>query len=1703
MIKKLFSFIFCMVPAGAIAAPVELYPQETTMPTSEGISIILPETPPYPNVDPAYNYQNGLIINSGDTSAVITNSPTNGKITKSLIVNIPSPNTTTYAINVAGGLVVGNATPPNTGWLYISPETQAGPAGTGFSIESAGHMKFGSYLQVLTDNSLTINGSTDDGTTKNNLTLGSGTIGTNTGIGIDNTGTLVLSNINAFTTTGTIRNNASATSLNVNATSITSGAIENMGGTMDITATGDIDLATNNGTITSFEGAGHTKISGNNLTSGDIQNGGTTMNITLTGNLQVKKLTGVTSSTGNLQNKSQNLMQIETDGGITVDGAILNTGNSSTMKIEGASLTINGGTGANNASFINDGNLDIAITGTTKLANGFDVNNMLVNNTFKLKSGGLVDTGNWANNNPFLNKLNNFSVELTTDTLNLGTAGIVNTNAGTGYDPANMNITAPSISAGFVKNDGQNLNITAQTGTVNITGNVTGNSGTTKIIAKNTATTGAVTNKADTTINGEGGTTIASIQNNGGTLNVYSRNDTTGTVTGNVNITGTTVNDSGNGGTLNINALQLTMGDMTNTSGTTNIQYSNNVNNARTMGQVTASGGVININALNGAVTATNLWIKKDTTGGGSVNIGPATTSFATTDTIKIDGNVTLSGTPTLADGALNIGGTGPQKFTLTSGTAMTIGGDIIATQNDYGRTAIFIATNNDINVTGNVTAAGLGRLKFGGDTDISPIITNLTDISGTVTATKNSANGTGGIVEFYSPTTSVGSMSGNGFVAHGEKISATSGNIDINGSVWFDGTTVANGLVVQDTKNLKLTTKGGNGDVIVRNDVLATSPSATDINTLTLESDTDVTIGGGIKATDYGHVNLTAARNLTAKDMQINSGAVVNIDAPNATFRTVNVTGDMYQDSTLSQGALNIVQSGNFTADSLSLTGNFIANNGQNRYTFNNSVSFGDLTVNGGGVIMTAQNGTIRANNVTNHGNLELTGNGGINVPNGTIESDGNLVMNSGTGYISVGTTDLINGTTTVSGRGLLISSTNSFEQNMLRQNYYGTLNAGDINVIADNYIISANGGMKLGGIKQESGSMTLSTSSLAVNGDITATDLNIAAIPAQGWLNAGITGNVSGNTKFVDLQRMEIGGNYTYNSNSGLTVAILSRDERPYWAKISVANDGTLGQITNLSGDNAEPLISVNGAFITQLDDNLDAETGMLSGGKLNVKIFDMIDQGTAIWLLQARLGIVEEDTKIRNLSVLFCNADGTECFAYLKPTPEINETGENLPGYISVRDSNNTGFADSLYLVFDPRFGGPVEIFKIQPIVGREPGHTDGEYVTAGALDDMIAGRLETLKFYNRTPIEAVPFIFRNTNMAEMANELYARMEYYDQTHNGGPLTRFSRLFQPREMEQLAASIALNEHTTFRDFEDHMLDEFIWNRNRNLRKAWGEFGFGMFSQREADGLHADGNRFSFIGGYDWQETDTLILGLAGHVSHMSGNGKDDIDLTYKPGQPIFGGTNIDVTDTNIGIGAYLLQNINQQMRAYGNAFFDVHLLDVSRDQTYMAQIKGNDTAFSLISEWGLMHDWLNQYIVGNVYGRVGYSSGFSIKETAGGSDYMDMKYDGYFIFTPGYSLIAQKRIYPSSWFQIRPYASIGVEYDVLGTPDNAKFKFMAAKDYTKYDIKIDPLWANIGGGVELLSATGIQVGLDYRYQYNADIQLHNIKLSGSYRF
>ena len=1542
-------------------------------------------------------------------------------------------------------------------------------------------------------------------------------------------GRLTVRDADLFKVDGSI---AAANGLSVTAETMQTGAINVTGGDTVLDVAGAL-------TMGGFHNSGNgtTQISADTsigVAGGDIENTDGAGNMTIT--------TGGTLTAGNIYNSS-GTMNITAGGDITVSGTVKNDSATSNMVLNADNLTVSGGN-TNEASFVNSGNLTINVTGTTNLEYGFDISAMGIDNTFSLTTGTLTfgsgaNTDRWLN--VFSNKLNQFTLNITNDSLNIAADvinGLINSDTQQYNENANMTITAQAITADSVTNRGNKLVMTATEidgdGIV-ISGGVEGFEGADTDIhsAAVLQVQGDVSNRGTMSLNGTR-VELANVSNDGGELDITSlTNDI-----GEINISGNVTNVSGN--TL-INAKDIVIGGtLSNQAGSTIIDGSDTDGSDLKIGAIDVSGGVVDLTALIGGV---NVDGAINVTGDGAMNIDGSTHSLTAGQTIQINGDMTLSDVAASGNGNVNIAATGSQGFVMTSTNGnINIDGSVLATSAG-SRSATFVA--NIIKIGESVTASGANnKLVFGGSAS------NQLTVAGDMSATG------GATIEIVSDDANVGSLNvgaGSTLVARGTQITATKGAIDIADGLWFGATGLTdkpdNGLIVEaDTTNLTLKSDtaqveiGGaldlgtgrtlvlsaeNSAVTVGGAVLTagtlnanaqniTLGDVTNSGTATLTADQRVVMGNVMS--NSGTLNITAngtgLPNIQMGGLNIANGAFVNIDSDataNVAATNVVVTGDVSQGT--QAGALNLLATDTtFAAESLTITGNYDATAGSALFEVAGPITVGgNITVATDAELNMGGDG-ITATNLDNNGTLALHSDNGITLAQ--VTNTGNLTLDSGAGVTTVDTFAVGDaGTITLMGAGLTTDGVFTTQNTVLYQNYLGTLSAGEVNVDSDDYTITASE-FNVAGVNQVSGRMQINASDINVAGDVTALDLRFAKNPASpdSWIDATIDGNVSGGVDFWGLKRLDIKGTYTFNNDSDLWAAIMPYDEegtgntskQNYWSTVEVTGDNKVGEITNAAGGAA--MITVGEKFVSNVSGVVNGSAA--SQPQVGITLFDTVDTGTAIWLLHAEKGIDVSDgfDKLRNLDVKFCNGDGSICIDYadtLRPSDAFNGTDSDLPIYLSERDTDGDGVADSLYIVFDPRFGGPVEVFKIQPIVAEVADHTTGEYVSAGALDNLIAGQLLNTKFYNDTPIELIPEIFRGTNFATMANELYDRMEYYNMTGERDPLARFSRLFQARELEQIAGNISLNEHTNFRDFEDRMFDEFIWNRNRNLKKAWLDVDYGMFSQDVSDGKRAKGNRFSIAGGFDWQDSETLILGLTARVSNSSSDNSDAVELGYLPGQSLLGTVDVTVDDLNIGLGGYLMKILGEKTRLYGNAFLDIHLLDTARDQTFMSHIDGSGSAFSFISEWGLLHDWLNQYIVGNAYARVGYNFGFDVTEHAAGQDYMDMQSDGYLILTPGYSLIAQKRIYPSAWFQIRPYASIGVEYDVLGAPDFVKYKFAPAHTYTKYDVDIDPLWANIGGGVEFLSAVGLQFGIDYRYQYNDAIQLHNIKVTGSYRF
>ena len=63
--------------------------------------------------------------------------------------------------------------------------------------------------------------------------------------------------------------------------------------------------------------------------------------------------------------------------------------------------------------------------------------------------------------------------------------------------------------------------------------------------------------------------------------------------------------------------------------------------------------------------------------------------------------------------------------------------------------------------------------------------------------------------------------------------------------------------------------------------------------------------------------------------------------------------------------------------------------------------------------------------------------------------------------------------------------------------------------------------------------------------------------------------------------------------------------------------------------------------------------------------------------------------------------------------------------------------------------------------------------------------------------------------------------------------------------------------------------------------------------------------------------------------------------MDLSYA-GNTVSGFVDLSVSGVNFGVGGYLIKILGEKTRLYGNAFIDLHLFDVTRDQTFVAPIE-----------------------------------------------------------------------------------------------------------------------------------------------------------------
>ncbi len=1689
MFKKLISLICCLLPVGA-GAVVESFSSE----------------------DDVYTTSSAWQDAMRDNETI--------RINKANGIDDVWVNATDFGLVFSNGMYVGQADVVNedleqqTDALYIMSGANTAKD---FSVSTIKDVSIGTVLGVLDGWTLNVNGVKDtDGSLRGQLLIG--TESEAAYINVESGAALNVINLQSVKMNGGMNIDGTA---NMVAGTVDADVINvNSGGVATIeTIDGDLTF----GSLVSDVDSVTTINSSANISAGMMQNGHDAgdMKITSVGNVTIA---------GNLENSGSLLSVVATD--VLVQGAVKNDSLGSNLSVVSRNLTINGD--GDTVSLFNRGNFEATVDNETTFVKGFLIDGG-AGSTFSLKTG-TVDLGTTTD---LLSSLKSFNLEVTSGALSVG--AIENSGQNMTLDIA-LGLTADYVSAVSGVLEVDSAQVTLGDDVTKTALDVS--SGAVLSIDASTGlnVVGAISNRGTATLNAQN-VELAAVSNMGAdsSLNIGSSTSSLGVV----KIGGNLGNDAGS---VTVHAKDIEIAGQLSVSnaGTTNIIGSDsgsdsmiihgiNVDNS-TLGltvlsrnlDVIGDMSVKNAGVVNLDSSVASVDVAGDFSLNGNLNIG-ANIFALSANSVNITGNwnfaesdktvqlvsddIDISGNVFVADSSKLIFGDVDTVSGSELDIAGTVGGD-----NSTGMITIF----SDVVSVGAINHAGLmrlygdgivaktGSINIGGIVRFDSSLTNYSGLSlmgdsfTLQTDGKDAGIATGDVQVAANKILSMKSVAGitSMNVSNYGNLSVYAGNVSVNNIKNYNQLNFNSGSI--KTANVD-NYAGGNIELFANSSV--ETAAVTNFGLLTILNKDGVSAVNNVKFTgdilnqSGGTIdvifNQLSAQNINVMGGNIDLNAVGSGNLSVAAA-DVTVNGDFVQGA--QSGALNLLGVKQFTAQNLSVSGNFDAVAGNTQYYLSDSDIKGALSVSENATVKYDASGVFASLDIVNSGSADISAKGGVVVKNKILNTGGVLSINSDNNYISANSVDVSKGYVSATGEGFNVN--NAFVVNgVLGQGASSAM----MNILSDSYTINT-GIFNVGGISQ-SGKLNINSSDITVSGNIVASDLTISANPAINRISIFVDGSVSGGVDFIGLEKMQITGDYIFDNNSSLLAAILpyasgtgaNTTDVNYWATVSPSVGVEFGQVVN--APDANPLIAVGGKFSSDLTfgDFVTADGSSLDNAQIGIKIFDMIDNGTAIWLLHADGGVYDVSDKITNINVKFCNEDASVCFAYLN---DLDPESDGVPAYISVRDTDGDDTSDSLYIVFDDNLINVSALFPIQPIVADVPMHKDYEYFAAGAIDSVIAGRLQANKFYNETPLEVLNVLFQGTNMELTMKELYNRMADYVINENGSILSSFIRLFEGTDGEQAAGMMALNEHTTFRSFEDRMVDEFIWNRNRRLDKAWMDVDYGMFYQNTLSGNHTDGNRFAISGGFDWQESDTLILGLTGHISHSASSVGDVFDLSYASVSQM-GHLDTNVTDTNLGFGGYLMKTLGDKARLYGNAFVDAHLFDVERNQTFVDTIDGDGTAFSLISEFGLLHDILNQYIVGNVYARVGYNFGLNISSDAAGSEFMKYKQDGYFMLTPGYSLTAQKRIYPTAWLQIRPYATIGIEYDVLGMKDSIEYKFAGATNYSPYDINVEPLWANIGGGFEMLSANGLQFGLDYRYQYNQEMQLHNIRFTGMYRF
>jgi len=844
------------------------------------------------------------------------------------------------------------------------------------------------------------------------------------------------------------------------------------------------------------------------------------------------------------------------------------TGAGALQKDGAGALNLNGTLSYTGGTIVNAGSVNLNATNRLPLGGDLTVNGGTLNMLgFDQSIGNLSGTGGTIDTGPSSKLTINQTVDGTYAGNFAGTTGLINLGI-VKNGAATLTLTGTSLQTGtdiFQINAGkvqvQNGNAIGDNLIVSI-----GTAGTFELLSNETIGNLGLGASAQVLLNGNT-LTFKGDGRPAGTTTVYS-GGTTSTISG----TGSLFFDTGNDST-ELGGTHTYSGATTIKSGTFGLVTGASIRST----DITVSGGTFNVTG--GALLGTNGTGKDAAVkvSAGNFNVSGAETiaslDLSGTGTVAITGtsSMTVTGATKISGGALTTPAGVPLNtaaFAMTGGTVngsatadgtatdidganVNAGYSVVAsggTVASLGATGISASTtgtgtmrvqtkNNGINLTGNsgvinnATLGGIGIKTTAQQGNTTILLgANVSALGDGIQADSTSGSvtisGTGNIT------------GGNVAGADGIQVTTTTGNatVDVTGTISGDPgilmtsssggnlTVSGTGDVTGAIEGVKLSTTGGNGNILVNRNGNISGGTGAGVNALTSAGSGNITIQAATGKT----ISSTGAAGILAAG----SSGIIDINGAGAiSGKTsgIKVTGNGLKIDITGTGTTAASDSGADAIDAVTNTS--VANNGNINITRSGTVT--------GGIEAWAKN----------EGNVSITGTGNLTAKN----IDGiNAVANSG------------NITITPTGTITVATGTNT--------GIYGFSEFGSVDIKTAAAISGA--GIQRG-IFAETGT---GNKALVVDlgGDITATQTGIEARVAGGSLTIKGAGNVTGGTKNA-IDAYTKGGAVSITVAAGKTVsasseAAISINNTVATSTNTISNSGTiLGSFTAIDGNDS----------------------------------------------------------------------------------------------------------------------------------------------------------------------------------------------------------------------------------------------------------------------------------------------------------------------------------------------------------------------------------------------------------------------------------------------------------------------------------------------------------------------------------------------------